>query len=154
LPRKAVAPVVAAEAAAQGQDSVWAAASQVVAARVVVEARAAPADPEEVALALAVPVAVVAAELMPVICGVRRGRVVEAEAGERLGAREAEAQEAALVVEVVPAAELGSVVAAVWAVAEARAPAPAVPVVEVALGAAHPVQSALRERRERRLENG
>jgi len=140
---------VAAEAAAQDQGSVWAAACRAAA-----EARACQADPE----AAAAPVVGEAAELTPVVCGVRQGRVgVAAELG--------------LVVEVVragegaPAAELGSVVAAaVWAVVAAQADrdagavAPAVPVVEVVQGAGHLeaplVRSALPERRERRPANG
>jgi len=116
LPRKAAAPQVAAEAAAQDQGSVWAAACRVVA-----EAQAAQADPEAVAAALApvVPGVGAGAELMPVICGVPQGRVVAA-AGR-------EAALAVPVVEVVQAAELGLVVV----VAEAREAALAAPVVEV-----------------------
>jgi len=93
-----------------------------------------------------------AAELTPVVCGVRHGRVVVA-------------AELGLVVEVVragegaqaaEAAELGSVVAAVRAVVAAQALA--VPVAEVVQGAEHLeallVQLALPERRERRPANG
>jgi hypothetical protein len=63
-----------AEAAARDQGSVWEAACRAVA-----EARAALADREAAAAALAQAVpAVVAPELMPAICGVRRGVVAEA----------------------------------------------------------------------------
>jgi hypothetical protein len=106
LPRKAAAPEVAAEGAAQDQGLVWAAACRVVA-----EAQAAQADPEAAAAALApvVPVVAAAAELMPVICGVLQGRV----AAEARAAAGREAALAAPAVEVVQAAELGLVVVAV-----------------------------------------
>ena len=106
-------------------------------------------------------------ELMPETCGVRQSREVAAERG--LVVAGVRAGEGALAAE---AAELGSVVAAVWAVAaepeaelglvvaaepEAAAAALA-PVVEVVQEAARPeallVQLVLRERRERRLEDG
>ena len=145
-----------AEAAALAQDSVLEAAARESLA--VEEVRAAQADPEAAAaaLALAVRVVEVAAESMPEICGVRQGRV---EVAAELG----------LVVEVVRAeavaraaeAEQGSVVAAVRAGPESAAAvalAPAVPVAEVVQEAARPeallVQLVLRERREQRLENG
>ncbi len=115
MPRKAAAPEVAAEAAAQDQGSVWAAVFQGVE-----EARAALGDPAAAAaaLALVVPVVEVVAELMPTICGVRPGRVVVAEVrapalGSVVAAAEAQAPAlAGRVVEVVQAAEPGSVGAA------------------------------------------
>jgi hypothetical protein len=135
--------------------------------------RAAQADPEAAAAApaLAVRVVEVAVELMPETCGVRQSRVeVAAERGLVVaGVRAGEGARAA------EAAELGSVVAAVWAVAaepeaelglvvagegapRGAAAAALAPVVEVVQEAARPeallVQLVLRERRERRLEDG
>jgi len=109
------------EAVALDQGSVWAAACRVVAG-----APAALDQVAVVALAAVVPAAEVAQELMPAICGVRRGRVAAAPA-----------------VEVAPA--LGS---AVRAVGEAREEAQPVPVVDMEQAAA------LRERRERRPADG
>ena len=148
------------EAAALAQDSVLEAVARESPAAA--EVRAAQADPEAgaAAPALAVREVEVAVELMPETCGVRQSRVEVAAVRAGEGARAAEA------------AELGSVVAAVWAVAaepeaelglvvaaepEAAAAALA-PVVEVVQEAARPeallVQLVLRERRERRLEDG
>jgi len=147
------------EAAALAQDSVLEAVARESPAAA--EVRAAQADPEAgaAAPALAVRVVEVAVELMPETCGVRQSRVeVAAERG--LVVAGVRAGEGALAAE---AAELGSVVAAVWVVAAepeaaAAALAPVVPVVEVVQEAARPeallVQLVLRERRERRLEDG
>ena len=150
MPRKAAATQAVEEAAALAQDSVLEAVARESPAAA--EVRAAQADPEAAAAALAVRVVEVAVELMPETCGVRQSRVeVAAERG--LVVAGVRAREGALAAE---AAELGSVVAAVWAVAAALAPA--VPVVEVVQEAARPeallVQLVLRERRGRRLEDG